>query len=628
MSNSKFPQYKKNPKEKCIEQFNSIFIKNLSNPQNLLNNLKENSMSGEIEKNYIRSTSWNILLKTYELDLNITDTKQNLKSILLKIFNNRKKYKKKLKEITSLKKFSGDPLGGSKENDNKLESWNSFFDQGGIKHIISIDIDRTYQDVNLFLENSIKEIEKNVLYIWAKENKSPSYKQGMNDILAVLIYALYPFYFTNTYNKKYNNEIIENLCNDYENNINEIYDFIHDENEFESDLFFLFSNLMKFIIKFYEDLEPNETKTKLIKECNEITHEKLKIKDPKLYEHFNKIELDIEIVMQRWLKCLLSREFKLEQIKILWDAILADNSEENVFNLVDYISLAMIVYIRNDLIKKDQNQSFQTLFKYPEIDDPLILINLAIKYRNYILDPNRITENEEEIEKDAKNDNNNIKNEKKEEPKINKYDISDFINNSDEEKTNNNSNNNNNKFNNYYNNNNNNNSSFKSYNHSNSYDNNNFNNYNNNNYNNYKNNNNNYSNNLNNNNNYNNNNYNNNNNNNYDYYNKFNTYEEIEKKPKKSSNLFAAILDKTKNIINEPFKSYKKKHENKNSNSNYYKSNNFETNNVLFQNNNNILTKKEKLNEIKKILDKYKHLYNINDINKLDKLFNELNQEI
>ena len=626
MSNSKFPQYKKNPKEKCIEQFNSIFIKNLSNPQNLLNNLKENSMSGEIEKNYIRSTSWNILLKTYELDLNITDTKQNLKSILLKIFNNRKKYKKKLKEITSLKKFSGDPLGGSKENDNKLESWNSFFDQGGIKHIISIDIDRTYQDVNLFLENSIKEIEKNVLYIWAKENKSPSYKQGMNDILAVLIYALYPFYFTNTYNKKYNNEIIENLCNDYENNINEIYDFIHDENEFESDLFFLFSNLMKFIIKFYEDLEPNETKTKLIKECNEITHEKLKIKDPKLYEHFNKIELDIEIVMQRWLKCLLSREFKLEQIKILWDAILADNSEENVFNLVDYISLAMIVYIRNDLIKKDQNQSFQTLFKYPEIDDPLILINLAIKYRNYILDPNRITENEEEIEKDAKNDNNNIKNEKKEEPKINKYDISDFINSSDEEKTNNN---NNKKFNNYYNNNNKNNS-FKNYNHSNSYDNNNFNNYNNNNYNNYKNNNNNYSNNLNNNNlnNNNNNNYNNNNNNNYDYYNKFNTYEEIEKKPKKSSNLFAAILDKTKNIINEPFKSYKKKHENKNSNSNYYKSNNFETNNVLFQNNNNILTKKEKLNEIKKILDKYKHLYNINDINKLDKLFNELNQEI
>ena len=86
-----------------------------------------------------------------------------------------------------------------------------------------------------------------------------------------------------------------------------------------------------------------------------------------MYDHFVKIELDIEIVMQRWLKCLLSREFKLEQIKILWDAILADNSEENVFNLVDYISLAMIVYIRNDLIKKDQNQSFQTLFKYPEI---------------------------------------------------------------------------------------------------------------------------------------------------------------------------------------------------------------------------------------------------------------------
>ena len=613
MSNSKFPQYSKHPKEKCIEQFNSLIIKNLSNPQTILDNLKELSMSGEIEKNFIRSTSWNILLKTYDLNPNESDTKQNLKSILLKIFNNRKKYKKKLKEITSLKKFSGDPLGGSKEKDDKLESWDSFFDKGGIKHIISIDIERTYQDVNLFLENSIKEIEKNVLYIWAKENKSPSYKQGMNDILAVLIYALYPFYFTNSnYNKKYSNETIENLCNDYENNINEIYEFIHDENEFESDLFFLFSNIMKFIIQFYQDLQPNETKTKLIKKCNEIIHEKLKIKDSKLYDHFVKIELDIEIVMQRWLKCLLSREFKLEHIKILWDAILADNFSENDFNLVDYICLAMIVYIRKDLIKKDQNESFQTLFKYPEIDDPLKLINLAIKYRNYILDPNRIPENEEEIEKDAKKENNN--NSKKEEPKINKYDISDFINGDDDEKKkniNNNNNKQNENFNNYYKNNNNNNNSFKNYYHSNSYNNNkdSFNN----NYNN-----------INNDNNSNNNNV---NNNNFDNNNKFMTYEQYEKKPKKSNNLFSAIIDKTKNILNEPFKAYKKNHENKNSNN--FNSNTFGTNNVLFQNNNNIiLTKKEKLNEIKKILDKYKHLYNISDINKIDKLFKELNQEI
>jgi hypothetical protein len=439
------------------------------------------------------------------------------------------------------------------------------------------------------------------------------------------------------------------MCNDYENNINEIYDFIHDENEFESDLFFLFSNIMKFAIVFYEDLEQNETKTKLIKKCNEIINEKLKIKDKKLFNHFVKIELDIEIVMQRWLKCLLSREFKINNVIILWDSILADNSKENYFNLIDYISLAMIIIIRNELIKKDQNESFQMLFKYPEIKNPQQLVKLAISYREFILDPNRKEEDDEENNNNNNNNNNNEN--KKDEIKINSYDINEFICDVDKDSNNNNNNNNSNNNSNSNSNNSNNNNNNSNSNNSNS---NNINKNNSNSFNNYNNSFNNY-NKKNNFNDYFNNSYDNNNNsttttttsntsNNIDYNNYTNNktdllpYEQDDIKLKKSNSLFSSILDKTKIIIQEPFKTYKKYQENKNAiaiqkqNLKYQNQNqnqnSFASNNILFQNNNMILTKKEKLNEIKKIVDKYKHLYNINDNNKIEKLFKDLNQEL
>ena len=92
----------------------------------------------------------------------------------------------------------------------------------------------------------------NILFIWSKENKDVSYKQGMNEILAVILFAFYPFYTKST--TKISSELALNyLKNDRENNAKQIYSFFHDEEELAADLFYLFDSVMnKGIKELYE----------------------------------------------------------------------------------------------------------------------------------------------------------------------------------------------------------------------------------------------------------------------------------------------------------------------------------------------------------------------------------------
>ena len=97
--------------------------------------------------------------------------------------------KKKLKEFLTISKFKGDLLGGMPTFWSSGSGWGDFFNKADIKNLT-----RNFQDKDLLCENSIKEIENNILYLFAKGTKPTSYKRGMNDILAVLVYSLYPYY--------------------------------------------------------------------------------------------------------------------------------------------------------------------------------------------------------------------------------------------------------------------------------------------------------------------------------------------------------------------------------------------------------------------------------------------------
>ena len=234
----------------------------------------------------------------------------------------------------------------------------------------------------------------------------------MNELLAILFLVFYPFYFPSKRKpKNTKNDIIEFL-KDIELYKEDLYIFFHDEEELQSDLFFIFEALMKKgmsnlfdpkIIKkddpeykkyeifpqMWKDDSDDEKPTYVYRRCALLTKEKLKSLDNDLYSHFKRIDLNCGVFLQRWLRCIFCREFSLEDVYIIWDIILYDDyinekAQKYSFIYMEYICIAMIFKIRDKLKDADQNDCFTTLFKYPEIKDIMEIIKLSKKVEQAI----------------------------------------------------------------------------------------------------------------------------------------------------------------------------------------------------------------------------------------------------
>ena len=388
------PGYDKNDIEQCCSKFKEHILNNINDIPKIKQNLLNITLNGNAESELMRAFSLKIYLNTLSSN---KDT--NLKTWLEETLSRRNAYKEKLKNILQVSNFKGDPLGGA---ENTEGGWNNFFDKNDVKHLINIDVERTFQERDLFCEAVIKEAEYNILFLFSEDNQPIGYKQGMSDILAMLILDLYPYY-TKSNIKQYDNDLFEKWVNDPLDNINDLYCFFNDEDGFESDLFYLMNNLMKLgINKFYEDNQ-NTDKEKdienkqnyLMKRCEDIS-DLLKIVNNKLYYHFSDIRLDTSVILQRWIKCVFTREFHPKDCAVIWDIIISKEIQHPSGELIyiNYFCIAMIDFISEELLKKDQNECFQRLFTYPPMESVNTLLTLVEKINSKI---NKNSNNNNEI---------------------------------------------------------------------------------------------------------------------------------------------------------------------------------------------------------------------------------------
>jgi len=134
----------------------------------------------------------------------------------------------------------------------------------------------------------------------------------------------------------------------------------------------------------------------LQRRCNKIYKSYLSIIDPELFNYMIKIDIDATLFLVRWLKCLFNREFHYRDVIIIWDTLLAydvyeetcmDSSDKIEFynlNFLDYIAVSMINYIREEILRKDQVECLQRLFKYPPIESPYTIIKMALNLKDLI----------------------------------------------------------------------------------------------------------------------------------------------------------------------------------------------------------------------------------------------------
>ena len=374
------PRYGKHDTEKCQNKFKSLILDNIKNLPLLKQNLTSLAINSHLQEELIRPTAWKLFLKTLSFNENVT-----LRKWIEETFQQRENFKKKLFEVKA--KFLQQQSQVKKD-----EKFSNFEENSSIKHLIEIDVERTYGDIPLFKDEYIRNMEQEILYVFAQENKPISYKQGMNEILAMFIHVFYPFYTTSP-TSNYTPEKFDLWCRQPEKYLNQIYTFFHDENELQSDLYYVLYNAMNMgLNKFYEDdIDPeskkDDKKTYLLLRCDYIL-DKLRKHNQKLYNHFMEVGLSAEVILQRWLKCIFSREFTLEDCVYIWDNIFGNEFSIPSKNLeyIDYFCVAMFDYISDSLLTHDQNECFLCLFKYPPFQTIDILVGWAEKVKGNILD--------------------------------------------------------------------------------------------------------------------------------------------------------------------------------------------------------------------------------------------------
>lgn len=338
-------------------------------------------------------------------------SKESLLKAILEVNQLRRKYNRMVKSLTKKKiTFKGDPLGGSSSkviNSGQGQSWESYHQENDVKKIILLDLNRTYQEYELYHNETVKENITNSLSIWARENQNILYKQGMNEIFSVVFLSFYPYYHKSdiensiekilSSKKEELGKSIEQALEEYieknkenEGFFKEVYLFFHNENDIYADIYFIFDSIMNRGIKEMYDTSllfnkqssssnlyeknslsfkqaelfqlqwkkeaintlPSDEHIPLQKRCYEVISLKLKLLDPDLYDFFNQIELDCTVFLQRWVKCMFNRELELEKLIHFWDCIFANDVLENNEMLTEklYNNFNMIDYLSVALI--------------------------------------------------------------------------------------------------------------------------------------------------------------------------------------------------------------------------------------------------------------------------------------
>ena len=435
-TSKKIPQYGKLDLEECVKNFRILVLNNINDITRLKSDLITPGKLCHCDKVCIRGFCWKIFLNVLPINEKIS-----LKNWLEETLSQRKKVKKMIKNNT-INKLKGDPLGGinASEEKEKNSGWNDFLVQSEMIKMIKYDVDRTMPTEKLFQEPFIRDIETKILTNFSKNHKKFPYKQGMNEILSLIIYAMFPYYVKSP-NNKYTNELFDKWIQNPIENAKDIYCFFHDENEFESDIYSLFDNLMikLGLAKFFEE-EPKDNKVSayFIRRIKNIIINKLSIQDKALYTHFKNQNLDYAMVFQRWLKCLFKREFPLPDTCLIWDYIFANEAEKHSGMLVyiDYIVLAMIINIKSSLLNEDSNGMFELFLHYPKVPQINNLLKQADQIEN---DLNLAT-----VEEKKNNDNTKKEDKDKDKEKeINKIEESNQTQEQNNINLNNNINNNN-----------------------------------------------------------------------------------------------------------------------------------------------------------------------------------------
>ncbi|KAK3723493.1 hypothetical protein LTR37_001745 [Vermiconidia calcicola] len=239
-----------------------------------------------------------------------------------------------------------DPLSGESE----ASPWVQIRKDDELRGEILQDVVRCMPENEYFRQPDTQRMLTDILFIFCKLNPDVSYRQGMHELLAPILWVV-------------ERDAIDLGQSSKAMGEDAIVKAIFDAEHVEHDTFALFAQVMQSAKNFYEQTTTSGKENPMVSRSRRIFHDMLPLVDVQLAKHLEKIDVIPQIFLIRWVRLLFGREFAFDDLLTMWDVIFA---EDTTLEMVDHICLAMLLRIRWDLIEADYNVALTLLLRYPE----------------------------------------------------------------------------------------------------------------------------------------------------------------------------------------------------------------------------------------------------------------------
>ncbi|XP_040044010.2 TBC1 domain family member 5 [Gasterosteus aculeatus] len=346
---------------------------------NYLARIRQAGINGRLRSSRFRSVCWKLYLEALPEERSqwINKTKEH------------RAHYEKIKEthITNPRKAGQqDLVVNNPLSQDEGSLWNRFFQDKELKGMIKQDVLRTFPEIRYFQDDDVRTKLTDILFCYARENEQLLYKQGMHELLAPIVFVLHCDHQAFQHASETASPSEEMKC-------------LLNPEYLEHDAYALFSHLMETAEPWFSSYEREVRKGKdemltsipfarpqdsgpsvaIVTKVNRIQDLLLKKNDVELHMHLNRLEIAPQIYGIRWVRLLFGREFPLQDLLVVWDALFADSI---TLDLVDYCFVAMLLYIRDALIASNFQTCLGLLMHYPPLGDINSLLQKALFLRD------------------------------------------------------------------------------------------------------------------------------------------------------------------------------------------------------------------------------------------------------
>lgn len=387
----------KNTTSRYIRDFESLIVP-IRRDQ-----LCDKARNGHLRDCPFRSLCWRYFLRClpekYDSWLDsCKNSRQQYEIIKAKHLSSKQLDDQQPSSVTTLKN-NHSPKNREFEDEQQYMKATNQCDHKNVFRIIQRDVVRTFPDMEFFRQSEMQSILENVLFNYASENPHLSYKQGMHELLATLLYVLHTDSQTCIINYEggYANETIATLL---------------DIKYLEHDVFHLFCALMKSVETWYQNDEilavpengtmgasssgsfnrsaRHQVISVLGMKLKMISENIVKNYDLELFNHLEALQIAPQIYGIRWMRLLFGREFEFLDLLVIWDALICDKLS---MSLTDYVFASMLVTIREELVNGDYTDCLNNLMRH-QFKEVQYVIKLALHLRDPLKNRRPINHNQ------------------------------------------------------------------------------------------------------------------------------------------------------------------------------------------------------------------------------------------